>query len=205
MRPLAQDTLIEVRSTYLKKWNAAADKNFAFPVEQSNFNVEKNITATGIAQHVGQVKYVGQLLENLSNAELNETAVILGGGFTAADCLGNLNRQGVNDVVHQFELIDMIPRPTPVHKEVNPDCRSNILTEKVIDNGKGQVAALQATNVRWVLDDSGYKTFEKERGSEFTVETDMVFLALGYLGPEIEGLLEKLHTFKLSHELNRLF
>ena len=64
--------------TYLKKWNAAADKNFAFPVEQSNFNVEKNITATGIAQHVGQVKYVGQLLENLSNSELNETAVILG-------------------------------------------------------------------------------------------------------------------------------
>ena len=122
----------------------------------------------------------------------NKTAIILGGGFTAADCLGNLNRQGVNDIVYQFELIDMIPRPTPVHKEVKPDCRSNILTEKVIDNGKGQVAALQATNVRWFLDDNGYKTFEKEHGSEFTLETDMVFLALGYLGPKVDGLLEKL-------------
>lgn len=122
----------------------------------------------------------------------NKTAVILGGGFTAADCLGNLNRQGVSDTVHQFELIDMIPRPTPVHKEVNPDCRSNILTEKVIDNGKGQVAALQGINVRWVIDDNGCKNFEKEHGSEFIVETDMVFLALGYLGPKIEGLLEEL-------------
>ena len=61
----------------------------------------------------------------------NKKAVILGGGFTAADCLGNLNRQGANPNIHQFELVDMVPRPTPVHKEVNPDCRANILTEKI--------------------------------------------------------------------------
>ncbi|GIS37311.1 MAG: hypothetical protein Ct9H90mP9_3410 [Pseudomonadota bacterium] len=43
--------------------------------------------------------------------------MILGGGFTAADCLGNLNRQGVHPEVCQFKLVDMLPRPTPVHEE----------------------------------------------------------------------------------------
>ena len=67
----------------------------------------------------------------------SKTAVILGGGFTAADCLGNLNRQGADPRVHQFELVDMVPRPTPVHKEANPDCRANILTESITDDGNG--------------------------------------------------------------------
>ena len=50
----------------------------------------------------------------------SKSVVILGGGFTAADCLGNLNRQGADPEIHQFELIDMEPRPTPVHEEVDP-------------------------------------------------------------------------------------
>jgi len=121
-----------------------------------------------------------------------KNVVILGGGFTAADCLGNLNRQGVNPLVHQFELIDMKPRPTPVHQEANVDSRANILTERIIDNGKGQVEALQAVYVTWEIDNNGNKVYKKNLGSEFILNTDMVFLALGYLGPEIEGLMEKL-------------
>ena len=85
----------------------------------------------------------------------NKKAVILGGGFTAADCLGNLNRQGANPNIHQFELVDMVPRPTPVHKEVNPDCRANILTEKIISDDSGRVKALQAVCVEWTWEAKG--------------------------------------------------
>jgi len=130
--------------------------------------------------------------EALKIDPLKKSAVILGGGFTAADCLGNLNRQGVNSLIYQFELIDMVPRPTPVHEEVNPDCRANILTERIIDNGKGQVEALQGLSVKWEINENGSKIIKKQSGSEFTINIDMVFLALGFLGPKIEGLLEGL-------------
>ena len=127
----------------------------------------------------------------------NKKAVILGGGFTAADCLGNLNRQGANPNIHQFELVDMVPRPTPVHKEVNPDCRANILTEKIISDDSGRVKALQAVCVEWTWEAKGTSapgrmTMQRVPGSEFSVSTDLVFLALGFLGPKLDGLLEGL-------------
>ena len=42
----------------------------------------------------------------------------------------------------------MEPRP-PVHEETNTDCRANILTEAIINDGKGNVKALQGVNVEW--------------------------------------------------------
>ena len=127
----------------------------------------------------------------------NKKAVILGGGFTAADCLGNLNRQGADPNIHQFELVDMVPRPTPVHKEANPDCRANILTEKIISDDSGRVKALQAVCVEWKWEAKGNSapgrmTMQRVPGSEFSVSIDLVFLALGFLGPELDGLLEGL-------------
>ncbi|MBC8258438.1 MAG: glutamate synthase subunit beta [SAR324 cluster bacterium] len=120
-----------------------------------------------------------------------KTAVILGGGFTGADCLGNLNRQGANPRIHQFELVDMEPRPTPVHEEANPDCRANIMTDKIICNESGEVTGLQAVRVQW-KDKNGHFSMERIPGSEFTVSTDLVFLALGFLGPKVDGLLSEL-------------
>ena len=127
----------------------------------------------------------------------SKTAVILGGGFTAADCLGNLNRQGADPRVHQFELVDMVPRPTPVHKEANPDCRANILTESITDDGNGRVKALNGVSVEWKSETngsstSGRMTMQRIPGSEFTVTADLVFLAMGFLGPKVEDLLEEL-------------
>jgi len=127
----------------------------------------------------------------------NKKAVILGGGFTAADCLGNLNRQGVNPNIHQFELIDMVPRSTPVHKEANPNCKANILTEKIFDDGNGHVKSLKAVSVEWKLganNSSEKRKMIRVHGSEFVVKTDLVFLALGFLGPKIDGLLEELNV-----------
>ena len=128
---------------------------------------------------------------------VNKKAVILGGGFTAADCLGNLNRQGVDPHIHQFELINMVPRPTPVHNEVNPNCRANILTEKINDNGKGHVESIEAVRVEWKWEthnDSGKSEMCRVHGSEFLVKTDYVFLAMGFLGPKLDGLLEGLEV-----------
>ena len=121
----------------------------------------------------------------------NKLAIILGGGFTAADCLGNVNRQGAKPNVRQFELVNMEPRPTPVHEEANTDCRANILTEALLDDGEGNVKALQGITVEWERK-NGEIIMRRLEGSEFTVSADIVLLAMGFLGPEVDGLLEEL-------------
>ena len=123
----------------------------------------------------------------------NKLVIILGGGFTAADCLGNINRQGAKTNVRQFELVNMEPRPTPVHEEANPDCRANILTEAIIDDGEGNVKALQGVNVEWERK-NGRMNMKRLEGSEFTVSADIILLAMGFLGPTVEGLLEGLEV-----------
>ena len=117
-----------------------------------------------------------------------KTATILGGGFTGADCLGTLNRQKANKKVYQFELVDMVPRPTPVHEEAAMDCRAGILTEELIGDEKGRLKALKAVQVIWKRE-NGQMVMEKISGSEFVIETDILFLALGFLGPTIEGIV----------------
>ena len=190
-----------------------------FPVKELRSSFDAILLATG-AQHARKLLTEGNNLAGVHyamdylpqrNREVagdsippeekiecaNKTAVILGGGFTAADCLGNLNRQGVDPHIHQFELVNMVPRPTPVHKEASPDCRANVLTESILDDGAGRVKALSGVNVEWRKDEndnsaSARLTMQRVPGSEFTVSADLVFLALGFLGPKVEGLLEEL-------------
>ena len=123
--------------------------------------------------------------------------IILGGGFTAADCLGNLNRQGADPNIHQFELIDMLPRPTPVHGEANTDCRANILTESISKDANGRVKSLQGIKVEWKPErnehsEKGKMAMQKIPGSEFSIPADLIFLAMGFLGPKLEGLIEEI-------------
>jgi len=190
-----------------------------YSVEELRINFDAILLATG-AQHARKLLVDGSELEGVHyamdylpqrNREVagdlipeeqriepgRKKTVILGGGFTAADCLGNLNRQGADPRVHQFELVNMVPRPTPVHQEANPDCRANILTESISGDSLGRVKALQAVNVEWKVETSGKSasrqvTMQRIPGSEFSVPADLILLAMGFLGPKVEGLLEGL-------------
>ncbi|MDC0246322.1 glutamate synthase subunit beta [Deltaproteobacteria bacterium] len=190
-----------------------------YSVEELRISFDAILLATG-AQHTRKLLVDGSELEGVHyamdylpqrNREVagdlipeeqriepgKKKTVILGGGFTAADCLGNLNRQGVDPRVHQFELVNMVPRPTPVHQEANPDCRANILTESISGDSLGRVKALQAVNVEWKVETSGKSasrqvTMQRVPGSEFSVPADLILLAMGFLGPKVEGLLEGL-------------
>ncbi len=135
-----------------------------------------------------------QLPEEERILATDKSCVILGGGFTGADCLGTLNRQKANKKVYQFEIVNMVPRPTPVHEEADMDCRANILTEKLVGNEKGEVTELHAMRVDWRLDENGRRIMEKIPGSEFTIQVDMILLAMGFLGPSLEGLVQDLNV-----------
>ena len=64
--------------TYLKSWPQLNPNNSILVKGKSRYNSEKNIVATGISQNIGQIKYVGQLLADFSQNDLENTAVILG-------------------------------------------------------------------------------------------------------------------------------
>jgi glutamate synthase (NADPH/NADH) small chain len=127
--------------------------------------------------------------------------VIIGGGDTGADCLGTAHRQGARSV-HQFEIL---PRPPDTRAPTNPwPTWSNIFrvssaheeggervysvnTERFVGDEAGSVRALVAHEVQLV---DG--RFEKVEGSDFEMPCELVLLAMGFLGPEREGMLEEL-------------
>ena len=131
--------------------------------------------------------------------------VIIGGGDTGADCLGTVHRQRARSV-HQLELMPMPPetrapdnpwpqwplifRTSPAHEEGGERLYS-VSTQQFLADRKGRVRALQATKVEMVRRD-GRVDFVPVSGSEFEIKTDLVLLAMGFLGAERGPLLEDL-------------
>jgi glutamate synthase (NADPH/NADH) small chain len=131
--------------------------------------------------------------------------VIIGGGDTGADCLGTAHRQGALSV-HQFELL---PRPPAERAADNPwpewpnifrvapaneeggDRLYAISTERFSGDARGHVSKLHAVNVE-VTRDGGRLKIERVSGSETEMGADLVLLAMGFTGPERNGLLSAL-------------
>ncbi|MBI3953794.1 MAG: glutamate synthase subunit beta [Chloroflexi bacterium] len=129
--------------------------------------------------------------------------VILGGGDTGADCLGTAHRQGAVQV-HQFEILPEPPqarrpdnpwpqwpqvlRSSPAHEEGGS--RDYSISTVAFSGRDGKVRKLHAVRVEWVAPDgTGRPVMREVPGSEFELETELVLLALGFLGPERSGLL----------------
>ena len=124
--------------------------------------------------------------------------IIIGGGDTGADCLGTVHRQGAASV-HQFEIMPRPPdtradsTPWPVYPlmfrvysahEEGGDRVYSVNTEEFTGRD-GQVTGLRGHEVKM----AGGK-FEKLEGTDFDMEADLVLLAMGFVGPEREGLLD---------------
>ena len=127
--------------------------------------------------------------------------VIIGGGDTGADCLGTAHRQGAASI-HQLEIL---PRPPEERPAANPwptypmifrvssaheeggERVYAVNTERFLGDFGGNVRALVGHEVEMV---DG--RFEKVDGTDFELECELVLLAMGFVGPEREGLLDGL-------------
>jgi glutamate synthase (NADPH/NADH) small chain len=132
--------------------------------------------------------------------------VILGGGDTGSDCHGTALRQGAVSV-HSFELLPkppehptasipwpywpMILRTSTSHEEGG--FRDWSINTKRFSGAKGKVQKLHGVRVEFGSPDApGRRPMDEVPGSEFEMEVDMVLLALGFLGPEKEGMIKQL-------------
>ncbi len=126
--------------------------------------------------------------------------LIIGGGDTGADCLGTSHRQGAKSV-HQFEIM---PKP-PEQRAAStpwPLWPMQLRTESAHE--EGGVRGWSINSIKFTGDDNGNvkqlhavtvgppPKFEPAAGSEFTLDVDLVLLAMGFLGPVRSGMIEQL-------------
>jgi glutamate synthase (NADPH/NADH) small chain len=127
-------------------------------------------------------------------------AIIIGGGDTGADCLGTCHRQMARSV-HQFEIMPKPPderspqtpwplwpmqlRTEAAHEEGGIRDWS-IATTSFSGDGDGNVTRLHAVRV------GPPPKFEPIAGTDFTVDADLVLIAMGFLGPVRNGMIEQL-------------
>ena len=130
--------------------------------------------------------------------------VVIGGGDTGSDCVGTSNRHGAASVT-QFEIMPQPPvkenkllvwpdwpmklRTSSSHQE---GCERDwaVQTKRAIGND-GKITALECVRVEWKLGDGGKMNLVEVPGSEFTLKADLVFLAMGFVGPRKAGLIDQ--------------
>jgi NAD(P)H-dependent glutamate synthase small subunit len=142
----------------------------------------------------------------------NKTVLVIGGGDTGSDCVGTANRQGAKKVC-QFEIM---PRPREWNGDSNPEwpywpqilrtsssheegCERdwNILT-KSFTGRDVSVGAVNCVRVKW--EPQGSRRAPKMAeipGTEFSLNADLVLLAMGFLHVSHNKLLD---DFKVEYD-----
>jgi len=135
--------------------------------------------------------------------------IVIGGGDTGSDCIGTAVRQGASRVVN-LELFPepphertrdmpwpswpMILRTSSSHEEAahlaGEDVRQFALeTTRLLDDGRGNVRALEARRVRVERGADGKRSLVAVEGAEpVVIEADVVLLAMGFTGVDAGGL-----------------
>ena len=150
----------------------------------------------------GNKQALGEIDQPLINAA-GKDVVILGGGDTGADCLGTAIRQGAKSVTQ----LEIMPRPTDERPSTQPwptypmiyrvssaheeagERMYSVSTQEFIKNSAGELTGIKLVETKF---ENG--KFEQVAGSEKVIPADLVFLAMGFTGPEQSDLLKQLEV-----------
>ena len=151
-----------------------------------------------LSQANGRVE--GEAFENDILAT-GKDVVVIGGGDTGSDCVGNSIRQGAKSVT-QIELMPKSPlerddtMPWPTYPRVFKMSTSqaegctldyNILSKSFIKDGNNNVTGINCIRIEW--EGRGFKEL---KGTEFILKADLIMLAMGFLGPLQDDVIEEL-------------
>ncbi len=136
--------------------------------------------------------------------------IVIGGGDTGSDCIGTSNRQGAESVTQ----LEIMPKPpevpnklltwpdwpmrlrTSTSQEEGCERDFSIATRRFIGDENGHVTAIECVRVEWVKGDDGQWNMSEIVGSEFELKADLVLLAMGFIHPVHEGMLDDLGVDK---------
>jgi glutamate synthase (NADPH) small chain len=130
--------------------------------------------------------------------------VVIGGGDTGSDCIGTSVRQGASSIT-QLEIL-----PQPPERENKaltwPDWPSKLRTSSSQEEGcerdwsvltkravgeAGRVRELECIRVEWAKDANGRFVMREIPGSAYSLQANLVLLAMGFLGPRRPGMVEQ--------------
>lgn len=156
----------------------------------------------------------GMKFENGDIFATGKHVIVIGGGDTGSDCVGTSNRHGAASVT-QIELLSKPPEnraestPWPLwpmmlrtsssHEE-GCDRKWSILTKAFVGNEKGELTGLKIVEIEWKTVDGKPQMVEIE-GTEQTLPCELALLAMGFVHPQHEGLLNDL-TVELDERGN---
>jgi glutamate synthase (NADPH/NADH) small chain len=135
----------------------------------------------------------------------NKDVIVIGGGDTGSDCIGTSNRQGARSVT-QLEIL-----PKPPEKENKgitwPDWPNKLRTSSSHEEGcerrwsvatkqfkgdNGRLVGIECVEVEWNQDENGQWRMQEIAGSEFELKADIAFLAMGFVHPVHDGMIDEL-------------
>ena len=130
--------------------------------------------------------------------------VVIGGGDTGSDCIGTSNRQGAASVTQ----LEIMPQP-PAHENKAltwPDWPLKLRTSSSHQEGverdfavatrraigaDGRLTAIECVRLEWVAGEDGRQQMREIEGSAFELKADLLFLAMGFVGPRREGVVDQ--------------
>lgn len=138
-----------------------------------------------------------------------KNVVVIGGGDTGSDCVGTSNRHGAASVL-QLELMPVPPKertpgmPWPTYPMVLKTTTSHeegcarewaILTKAFLGDEQGNLRALKVVDLEWKTGTDGRPAhFAEVAGSEREIPCELALLAMGFVSPQREGMLEELEV-----------
>lgn len=158
--------------------------------------------------------YRGKKYENGDIFATGKNVIVIGGGDTGSDCVGTSNRHRAKSIT-QIELLSKPPEkraestPWPLwpmmlrtsssHEE---GCERNwsIHTKEFIGNEAGELTGLKIVEIEWKIVDEKPQMVEIQ-GTERILPCELALLAMGFVHPQHEGLLEQL-TVELDERGN---
>ncbi len=142
--------------------------------------------------------------EDFISAE-GKNVVVIGGGDTGSDCIGTSNRHGAASIT-QIEILSQPPEredkaltwPNWPHKLRTSSSHEegcsrlwDVVTKEFIGDSNGNLQSIRCAKVAWKMVDGNWK-MEEIPGSEFELKAELVTLAMGFVHPVYQGMLEGL-------------
>ena len=176
-----------------------------------NTMVGSEVSAKEIALTLELLSQQNRILEGIvipSKDIINckgKKVLVIGGGDTGSDCVGTANRHKAASVTQ----IEIMPQPPVGHNPATPwplypqvlktsssheeGCirRWNLASVRFIGD-KNTLKGVEVEEIEWQPTEKEGRPEMRKTGSTEVIEADLVFLAMGFIHPEQEGLVKEL-------------